>query len=408
MKTAATWRLPIVRDTIVERLVWRYMAERNDAGYAACARLLELAPGAPAEASFDQVVAAMDSGFSGPRLTEVPAPLIEPLAKLWREKSADPAVTRLALRLGNRDAFQSALARTADPDEPQEVRLTFIATLGQAGEAQVVDTLLPLLDVSQSEAIRSAALAALAHFDDPAIGRAILAQYGSLSAALRSRVVSELASRQAWSEALVDAVKAGAVDAKDVSVDTVRQMLAHGSASLAVAIEAQWGKIRPATPGEKMAYVPVLGRVLNEGPGDRTAGHALFVKHCATCHTLFGEGNKVGPDLTTADRKDRNALLLNLLDPSGYVRPEYVAHTAVLIDGRVLTGLVVASSAQEITIVDAKNQRTTVRRSEIDEIQPSPLSLMPERLLETLQPQEVRDLFAYLQSDGPVASAAGK
>ena len=134
------------------------------------------------------------------------------------------------------------------------------------------------------------------------------------------------------------AVDAGRIDAKDVTVDPIRQMLAHDDAQLAAAIETRWGKIRPATPGEKMSYVPVMGRILNEAKGDLESGHKLFVKHCAVCHTLYGEGNKVGPDLTSADRKNRDALLLNILDPSGYVRPEYVAQIVVTVDGRVLDG----------------------------------------------------------------------
>ena len=179
------------------------------------------------------------------------------------------------------------------------------------------------------------------------------------------------------------------VQATDVSVDQVRQMLAHNDSKLAQAIEAQWGKIRPATPGEKMAYVPVLGRVLNAGPGDRTAGHELFTKHCATCHTLFGEGHKVGPRPDQRRSQESRSAAVNILDPSGYVRPEFVAQIAVLTDGRVLTGLVVESSAQQLTLVDAKNQKMKIPRGDIDEIQPSEQSLMPERLLEVLQPQEV-------------------
>jgi putative heme-binding domain-containing protein len=130
------------------------------------------------------------------------------------------------------------------------------------------------------------------------------------------------------------------------------------------------------------------------------------VKHCATCHTLYGEGNKVGPDLTTADRKSRDSLLINILDPSGTIRPEFVSQVAVLSDGRVLTGLVTESTAERITIVDAKNQKTTIARDELEEINPSTQSLMPERLLETLAPQEVRDLFRYLQSEKPSAGAS--
>ena len=405
LASSDVWQLPLVRATILERLARRYMAPRSDAGYRACAKLLSLAP---SREDVKLLATAMEKEFTGRRLAEVPAPLAEPLAKLWRENPSDPTITRLALGLGSTEAYDSAVARLTDPAESQNVRLTFIAAVGQAGEAGAVAHLLPLLDASQDGKVRSAALAALARFEDPAIADEVLARYKKFSSALRARAIGTLASRKPWSEALVAAVKTGAVDAKDVSVDQIRQMLAHQDAELARAIEAQWGKVRAATPGEKMAYVPVLGRVLKAGKGDRTAGHALFVKHCAACHTLFGEGTKVGPDLTSADRKNRNALLLNLLDPSGYVRPEFVAQTAVLLDGRVLTGVVIASSAQEITLVDTKGQKTTVPRGDIDDIRPSAQSIMPERLLETLKPQEVRDLFSYLESDGPAPTAAGK
>ncbi|HEV3136345.1 MAG TPA: PVC-type heme-binding CxxCH protein [Pirellulales bacterium] len=401
-----TWWLPLVHDTIIERLAQRYLAEKSDEGYAACARLLALAP---EKEDVRLLIAGMDKASSGRRLEQVPAPLEPALAKLWRDDHTDPALVRFALRLGSPEAYAEALTRMADRNEPQPVRLAFIAAIGQTAEADALEHLLPLIERSQPEPIRLAALAALEHFSDDRVAGEVLAQYPEFPIALRARAVSLLCSRKSWSTALVEAVAEGKVDAKEVSVDQVRQMLAHRDDGLAEAIEARWGKIRPATPGEKLAYVPVLGRVLNEAQGDFDNGHKLFVKHCGTCHTMFGEGNKVGPDLTSADRKNRDALLVNILDPSGYVRPEFVAQVAVLNDGRVLTGLVTESTPQSITIVDAKNERAMVPRDEIEQIQPSTQSLMPERLLETLQPQEVRDLFRYLQSDPPPpGSAAGK
>jgi len=54
-----------------------------------------------------------------------------------------------------------------------------------------------------------------------------------------------------------------------------------------------------------------------------------------------------------------------------------------------------------ITILDVNNQRTKIARSEVDELREADVSLMPERLLEKLTPQELRDLFAYLQSTSP-------
>ena len=45
----------------------------------------------------------------------------------------------------------------------------------------------------------------------------------------------------------------------------------------------------------------------------------------------------------------------------------------------------------------AGNERTTIARARIESIQESPVSLMPENLLKGLTPQELRDLFRYLQ-----------
>lgn len=399
---SANWQLPLVRGTIVERLARRYLAERNETGYAACARLLALAPNA---ATRQALIAALDQDFGGRPLDTVPPALAPLVAGLLAESSSNPTAVRFAMRLGSEEAYRQAVAKLSDAKEPQAVRQTFLSAVGQAARPGSLSVLVPLLD-EPAEPIRLATLAALEHIDDPAVAGEVLRRYAAWPAALRSRSVSLLCSRPGWSQALVQAVAGDTVDAKDVSIDQLRQMLAHNAPPLATAIEQRWGKIRQATPGEKQSYVPVLGRVLNEGPGDLESGHKLYVKHCATCHTLFGEGNKIGPDLTSADRKNRDALLLNILDPSGYVRPEYVAQTASLQDGRVLTGLVIESSAQQITLVDAKNQKTVLSRDEIEELAPSPQSLMPERLLETLAPQELRDLFRYLQSTAPTIAGS--
>jgi putative heme-binding domain-containing protein len=398
----ANWQLPLVRGTIVERLARRFLAERNDAGYAACAQLLALASD---NATREALIAALDQDFGGRPLDRVPAPLAALVGELLADGSSNPTSLRFAMRLGSDEAYRQVVARLSDQNESQAIRLALLSAVGQASRPDSLAELLPLLD-DPAEPVRLATLGALEHLDDPAIARQVLGRYAAWPATLRARAIGLLCCRPAWSQALVQAVADGKVDAQNVSVDQLRQMLAHESAPLAAAIEQRWGKIRQATPGEKQSYVPVLGRVLNEGPGDLQAGHQLFVKHCATCHTLFGEGNKIGPDLTSADRKNRDALLLNILDPSGYVRPEYVAQTASLHDGRVLTGLVVEASAQQITLVDAKNQKMVLSRDEIEELVPSPQSLMPERLLESLAPQELRDLFRYLQSTPPTAAGS--
>jgi putative heme-binding domain-containing protein len=120
---------------------------------------------------------------------------------------------------------------------------------------------------------------------------------------------------------------------------------------------------------------------------------------CAACHKLFGEGNIIGPELTGADRKNAEWLLSQIVDPSGFIRPEYVNHNVEMKDGRSLTGLIAEQSAAALTLLDAQNQRTVLNRADVKELTASSTSLMPEGLLEALAPQQVRDLFSYLQGE---------
>src|SRR5207245_2739422 len=58
--------------------------------------------------------------------------------------------------------------------------------------------------------------------------------------------------------------------------------------------------------------------------GDASAGRALFAKTCMQCHTLYGEGGKVGPDLTGSNRQDLDYLLVNIVDPSAVIAKDYM------------------------------------------------------------------------------------
>ena len=187
-------------------------------------------------------------------------------------------------------------------------------------------------------------------------------------------------------------------------MEQLRPVLEFKNEQIEKLVVKHWGKIGQVTPGEKRARIAWLGAELGRGAGNSAHGKELFVKNCAACHTLFGDGGKVGPDLTSADRKNRDYLLTHIVDPSLFIRPEFMSYNVTTHDGRRLSGLVVEPSDAGVTLVNVienKQVKVTVAKKDIDEMLPSPVSLMPEKILDTLQYQEVRDLFAYLQSDGP-------
>jgi putative heme-binding domain-containing protein len=139
---------------------------------------------------------------------------------------------------------------------------------------------------------------------------------------------------------------------------------------------------------------------------DASHGRALFAKSCATCHVLFDDGRKIGPDLTGSQRANLDYVLENLLDPSAVVAREYRVSIVQTTGGRVITGMVLEEAAQTIT-VQTPNERLIVPRSEIDEQVQSPLSMMPEGLLQTLSETDIRDLVAYLASPQQVPKPNG-
>ncbi|MCA9057135.1 MAG: c-type cytochrome, partial [Planctomycetaceae bacterium] len=137
--------------------------------------------------------------------------------------------------------------------------------------------------------------------------------------------------------------------------------------------------------------------------GNATRGEALFARHpqtlCARCHRVTGEGALVGPDLASIGTKyDARELLYHVQSPSGAVNYNFVSHTLLLKDGRVLTGLVLNRQDGRIMLGLATGQQETIAAVDVEEESPQAISLMPEGLLNSLSTQEVADLLEYLQS----------
>jgi putative membrane-bound dehydrogenase-like protein len=394
-----TWKQPLIRGTILERLARRYMAEGGDADYASCARLLSLAPD---KASVDLVVGGMDKALEGKRLAKVPAALEKPLSDLWGGQAPDVKLVRFALRLGSAEAYDRAVQLAGDAKTPEGDRISLIDLLSQNGKPECAAILLSILKDSNSDNLRGAALTALQAFPDSKIADAILALYPKLSMGLRGRAQNYLFARPASALAFLQAVDAGKIADKEISADQVRPVLGFKNEQINKIVEKHWGKLGPATAGEKVARIRSIALIVSRGgPGNAEHGRELFKKDCATCHTLFGEGTKIGPDLTTADRKNRDYLITQIVDPSLIIREEYLAYRLTTNDGRVLNGLMVEQSAGAITLVNEKNERTVIPRTRIDTLAASPVSLMPDKVLDPYSDDDLRDLFTFLQGDGP-------
>src|SRR5262249_24451695 len=151
---------------------------------------------------------------------------------------------RVALRLGSATAFAQTLREVADSKAPEARRLGLIEVLGQLGRADSVPALLQVLREAKTDPLRRTALNALQPFADKEITEPLLALYPKLSRDLRERAQAWLCGRPASALALLKAVDAGRIPAKEVAPDQVRRLAQHKDGAVSRLVEKHWGKIR--------------------------------------------------------------------------------------------------------------------------------------------------------------------
>lgn len=387
----------IVRGTLLERLA---RAFASDSAWSQCALLIERAVDPTERAA---VLRGLDQGLEGRSLPTVPGPLEPPLTRLWTAGAPPDALVRLTARLGYGPAQTQLIARATVRTDPPEVRLGWIGMLGQTSDLRGKTALRAVAENRDEPlAVRLAALDAMGSHADAGLAGTLLESYPEAPAALQARIVERLLTRPAWIEPLLDAMARGVVPTKALSSTQARQVARLGDEALSAKLARVWGPLGGTTDDARRTRIAEVRGILPEGDkGDPARGAAVFAKACAGCHQLFGKGQAIGPDLTGADRGNLDFLLESLVDPSALIRKEYQPQTIATRDGRVLNGLVLDESDTTLTLFDANQQRIIIARDQIEDQQPSTVSLMPEGLLDPLPDDQIRDLFRYLQSSGP-------
>ena len=418
----AAWESKIVRDVIVERLMRRWIAEGSQATFDACAELLASAPD---DGQRLRLLAATEQGFhdrpaggagfgtgglfakaetinikpTRPKahIDAVSPALAAQLDALWRDDTTDFVSIHIGIHTGRPAAMARARALLSDAGIAQGLRVKLIHLLGELGDTSDAGRLLDLIG-NAPEPLQLAALDALPAFDLPPMAAQLLQRYPKLAAAVRTRLRQVLLSRKAWARAVLHEVDAGRLPPADFNVEQLRAVALHQDKELDDLVRKHWGRMSSGTAEEKLAEMRRLNNDLRAGKGDAARGQSIFTLYCSACHTMYGKGGKVGPDLTQANRTDREFLLLSMVDPGAAIRKEYLASVVETRDGRVLSGVNADQSGDNLTLGIATGERIVIPQTQILSVRESPLSIMPEGLLKLLKPQELRDLFSFLES----------
>lgn len=349
----------------------------------------------------------VQEALAGRRNVSPPAAWTEVRATLARSPSDQVRfeTTVLAAAFGEQAALQALAATALDAQAPLPRRRRALAALTGAPASQPLPVLLAL--VAQGP-LRSEALRGLAAVDDERVPAAILSVYAELGLAERRDALATLASRPRYAIALLDAVASGKVPASHLTADLVSSLRNLSDPTLQKRIEEVWGVVRNS-PADKAQLIEEYKRLLAEQASARPQdavrqahlelGRAVFARTCQQCHTLFGTGGKVGPDITGSQRANLDYLLSNILDPSAVMAREYQPLVVRTADGRVLTGILKEESPSALKLQTA-NELVVLPRDEVEEMKLGDKSMMPDDLLRPLAPFEVQALVAYLQADG--------
>jgi putative heme-binding domain-containing protein len=219
---------------------------------------------------------------------------------------------------------------------------------------------------------------------------------------VRNLIFAAIATRDDWSLALLDEVDHGRIAMEVIPLTSVRKVLLHRNTQIAELVKKHWGSVEGATTEQMQAQIDRLNDVIGGAAGNPYKGKAMFMETCGKCHTLYEDGGKIGPDLTSYKRDDLRNMLINIINPSIEIREGFENFVVITADGRTLNGFVEDQDNRVVVLKTAEGQRLVIDREQIDEMAAIPRSVMPEGQLDKLDDQQIRDLFAYLRSTQPL------
>ena len=164
------------------------------------------------------------------------------------------------------------------------------------------------------------------------------------------------------------------------------------------------------TPQEKQELIEFWSRKLEKFNADAetvSRGRLVFQERGSNCHQMFGVGGTTGPDLTGSNRNNLNYLLSNIIAPSSSVAESYRSTIFELVDGRLISGLVIEETSQTIR-VQMPTEIVSIDRDTIEAMRRSDKSVMPDGLLNDMSDEQVRALAAYMDADRQVPLPSGR
>jgi len=328
----------------------------------------------------------------------VAAPEVWPAISKTLYSNSDPRIVRLAERIaaafGDRSRFLGLREALLNFAAPAEDRKHAFDVLTRAQDAESLPIFLRLLDDSR---FRSSVVPQLSRYDSPEIPKRLVDRFQSFNAEERAAALNVLTARSANALALLAALDSSQIERGQLTAFHVRQLIQLNDPEVEKRASAIWGRFTK-TSDEKKAQIERMEKTFNEAPlwaYSARAGREHYQKLCAQCHKLGEDGQQFGPELTGSARHGIRYFLENVIDPNAVVGSDFQMTNVDTKDGELVSGLLANETDTTLTI-RTQTEKITLPRSKVAKRALSEKSIMPEGLLDGLQPREQLELLKYL------------
>lgn len=331
-------------------------------------------------ASWEQMAAALNKDASEAMQTDV-----KELAAYFRDEKA-------------LDVWRKQLEATTNRETE---RVHALEVLLRVRDGQTAKACQQVIAANQKPStLKRRAIQALAVLADNENASVLTLHYSTFSDEEKADAVSALASTKEGATALLKAVSEGQIPKTVLSPFLIRQLQSFKNPQVDELVHHVWGTANAAKKDieqQKAKWRSVLtaNAIKNANLAE---GKIIYAGVCGICHTLNGEGSRVGPDLTGSNRGNLDYLLENILDPNALIGKDYQLNIFSTHDGRVISGILKSDAGDAYLLVLPGGVEFSLAKSEVKSRELSKLSTMPEGLLDGIGEDHAVKLIAYLQA----------
>lgn len=330
------------------------------------------------------------------------------------KRTALAVLTEFATRRGKLPALETKLKsdelwdRIAtlanDENTDAEVRVRAIAILAKSPRGADVKMLSQFASQSSQLLLKKAGLRALASTSDTACDDFLLAELPRSSPQLQQVILDLIGQKPERLATLAEQLASGNITAKRIGSNELKKLVTRSKGETQTKLNAALESIVNSDRAKVVnGYQSSLTMT-----ADALRGKEVFVKHCASCHKVADVGIQVGPDISDSRTQLPTQILTNILDPNRAIDNNYFRFVALTADDQVIEGMIAEETSDSIVLRGQNNVRTTLKRSDLQELKATGISLMPEGLESQIDQQAMADLISFIKNwrylDGSIPS----